>query len=174
MEKLPNLKIKNVQKIRFASVQSKWIPFIMDWYIWDVIENRNAYLFQIRNRETLNHIQINIERYKDMSDKYEMWGWNIYTQLPERTMLTFDKLKDMNSVITMMALTLSKILKSSTGVPTNGLTSSNFNTNDEIEESYFNFNDVEGIDLDDERRQFEKVLHFGLTYTDVEELDWGC
>ena len=111
MGKSPDLKINNVKKIRFANVQSKWIPFIMDWYVWDVIENRNAYLFEIRNKETLNHIQINIERYKDMSNKYEMWGWNIYTQLPERTMLTFDRLKDMNSVITMMALTLSKILK---------------------------------------------------------------
>ena len=106
-----NLKIKNVQKIRLANVQSIWIPNVVDWYVWDVIENRSAYLFQIRHRETLNHVQINIERYKDMSDKYEMWGWNMYTQLPERTMVTLDSIKDMKLAITMMAVTLDKMLK---------------------------------------------------------------
>lgn len=34
--------------------------------------------------------------------------------------------------------------------------------NQEIEEKLKNFSLV------------EKVLHFGLTYTEVEELDWGC
>ena len=111
MEKLPNLKINNVQNIRFASVQSIWIPFIMDWYIWDVTEQKNVYLFQIRNRETLNHVQINIERYKDLDNKYEMWGWNMYSQLPMRTMVTTDMIKDMKLAITMMAVTLDKMLK---------------------------------------------------------------
>ena len=55
---------------------------------------------------------------------------------------------------------LSKVLKSCNGIQTTGLSSSNFNTNDEIEENYFDFDNVEGIDLDEERRQLEKVLHF--------------
>jgi hypothetical protein len=55
---------------------------------------------------------------------------------------------------------LSKMLKSCTAPQKTNLTSSNFNQNDEIEESYFDFNDVEGIDLDEESRRLEKVLKF--------------
>ena len=55
---------------------------------------------------------------------------------------------------------LSKMLKSCAAPQRGTLTGSNFNQNDEIEESYFDFNDIEGIDLDEESRRLEKVLKF--------------
>jgi hypothetical protein len=56
---------------------------------------------------------------------------------------------------------LEKICKNCQNPPP-GLNQSNsqFNSNDEIEESYFDFDDVEGIDLDEENRRFKKVLKF--------------
>ena len=55
---------------------------------------------------------------------------------------------------------LSKLLKSCNGATVNSLSKANFNTNDEIEESYFDFDDVEGIDLEEESRRFQKVIKF--------------
>jgi hypothetical protein len=55
---------------------------------------------------------------------------------------------------------LSKMLKSCNGAKVNSLSKANFETNDEIEESYFDFEDVEGIDLEEESRRFQKVIKF--------------
>ena len=55
---------------------------------------------------------------------------------------------------------LSKMLKSCSGAKANSLSKANFETNDEIEETYFDFDDVEGIDLEEESRRFQKVIKF--------------
>lgn len=55
---------------------------------------------------------------------------------------------------------LSKMLKSCNGAKVNSLSKSNFETNDEIDESYFDFDNVEGIDLEEESRRFQKVIKF--------------
>lgn len=55
---------------------------------------------------------------------------------------------------------LSKMLKSCNGAKANSLSKANFETNDEIEETYFDFDDVEGIDLEEESRRFQKVIKF--------------
>jgi hypothetical protein len=55
---------------------------------------------------------------------------------------------------------LSKMLKSCNGAKVNSLSKANFETNDEIEETYFDFDDVEGIDLEEESRRFQKVIKF--------------
>lgn len=59
---------------------------------------------------------------------------------------------------------LSKILKAcGNNNGANGLnqnTSNTFNENDQDEEFFFDFDDIEGIDLDDENRRFQKVLKF--------------
>lgn len=58
---------------------------------------------------------------------------------------------------------LSKILKACGNSQSNGLnqnTSNLFNENDQDDEYYFDFEDLEGIDLDDENRRYQKVLKF--------------
>jgi hypothetical protein len=58
---------------------------------------------------------------------------------------------------------LSKILKACGNSQSNGLnqnTSNQFNENDQDEEFFFDFDDLEGIDLDDESRRYQKVLKF--------------
>ena len=59
---------------------------------------------------------------------------------------------------------LSKILKAcGNNNGANGLnqnTSNTFNENDQDEEFFFDFDDLEGIDLDDESRRYQKVLKF--------------
>jgi hypothetical protein len=54
-------------------------------------------------------------------------------------------------------------LCASCGSPSTGLnpsTAAQFNENDEDADSYFDFNSTEGIDLDDERNRYDKVLKF--------------
>ena len=54
-------------------------------------------------------------------------------------------------------------LCTSCGSPSTGLnpsTAEQFNENDEDSDSYFDFNNTEGIDLDDEKNRYDKVLKF--------------
>lgn len=112
------LRIRNISKIVGESVESKWLPNTSDWFVSNVEDTNDSYIFELINTDvsmvwTKAEIQLNkgpLYSPETFDIVYKMWAMNYETGMMEHKMLSKCDLDTIRNAKLWIGVILDKII----------------------------------------------------------------
>ena len=112
------LTIQNIDKIVGSELDSAWLPNSKGWWVQNIEEAGDTYIFQLMNIDSnglFQNAEIQLRREWSIvngsfAKQYEMWAWNLENNMPEVKWCKLKELETVKDCVLWISYVLDKIL----------------------------------------------------------------